>query len=220
MSSPALHPPPAVRDPAPGSDPAPTPRHSTIEDVLAFLSAAILAALGIAFFERAGLMSGGTTGLALFVTYRFGLSFGTAFVLVNLPFFVLAIWRMGWHFTTKTVLAVLLVSAVAEFQRPLLPLGAVYPAWAALVGGLLVGVALLILFRHHGSLGGLNVLVLFLQERFGWRAGWVQLALDAVILLLGLEVAAPSIVAQTLIGVLALNLTLAVNHRPGRYMAA
>jgi len=197
----------------------PVQRHSSVEDVLAFLSAAILAALGIAFFERAGLMTGGTAGLALLVTYRFGLPFGAAFVLVNLPFFALALWRMGWRFTAKTAVAVLLLSAVAEFQRPLLPLGAVHPAWAALVGGLLLGIALLILFRHHGSLGGFNVLVLFLQERFGWRAGWVQLAMDAAILLLSLGVAAPSIVALSLIGAVALNLTLAVNHRPGRYMA-
>jgi len=194
-------------------------RHSRVEDVLAFLSAAILAALGIALFERGGLMTGGTAGLALLVSYRFGLGFGPAFVLVNLPFFALALWRMGWRFTAKTAAAVLLLSAVAEFQRPLLALGAVQPAWAALVGGLLLGIALLILFRHRGSLGGFNVLVLYLQERFGWRAGWVQLALDAVILLLSLAVVAPWIVATSLIGALALNVTLAVNHRPGRYMA-
>jgi len=203
----------------PETIPAPVHRHSAVEDVLAFLSAAVFAALGIAFLEHAGLMTGGTTGLALLLTYRFGLPFGAAFVLVNLPFFALALWRMGWRFTVKTAVAVLLLSAVTEFQRPLLALGAVHPAWAALVGGLLLGIALLILFRHQGSLGGLNVLVLFLQERFGWRAGWVQLALDVAILLLSLGVVAPSIVALSLIGAAALNVTLAVNHRPGRYMA-
>jgi len=203
----------------PGIDPPPGLRHSPIEDVLAFLSAAILAALGIAIFEKAGLVTGGTAGLALLVTYRFGLPFGAAFVLVNLPFFALALWRMGWRFAAKTAVAVVLLGAVAEFQRPLLAIGAVRPAWAALVGGLLLGIALLILFRHRGSLGGFNVLVLYLQERFGWRAGWVQLALDAAILLSSLGVVAPSIVALSLLGALALNLTLAVNHRPGRYMA-
>ena len=203
----------------PEAPPSPAQHHSTIEDVLAFLSAAVLAVLGIAVFERAGLMTGGTTGLALLLTYRFGLPFGAAYVLVNLPFFALALWRMGWRFTARTTAAVLLLSAAAEFQRPLLPLGAVHPAWAALVGGLLLGIALLILFRHHGSLGGLNVLVLFLQERFGWRAGWVQLAMDAAILLLSLGVVATPIVALSLIGAAALNVTLAVNHRPGRYMA-
>ena len=82
-----------------------------------------------------------------------------------------------------------------------------------------MGVGLLILFRHRGSLGGFNVLVLYLQERFGWRAGWVQLGLDTAILLLSLSVVSPLVIAISLIGALSLNLTLAINHRPGRYIA-
>jgi uncharacterized membrane-anchored protein YitT (DUF2179 family) len=196
-----------------------TLRHTRLEDALAFLSAAILAGLGIAFFERAGLMTGGTAGLALLLSYGTGLAFGASFALVNLPFLALALLRMGWRFTAKTAAAVALLSAVTEVQRPLLVLERIHPAYAALAGGLLVGIGLLILFRHRGSLGGFNVLVLYLQERFGWRAGWVQLGLDAAILLLSLAVVPPAIVAISLVGALALNVTLAINHRPGRYMA-
>jgi uncharacterized membrane-anchored protein YitT (DUF2179 family) len=196
-----------------------TLRHTRLEDALAFLSAAILAGLGIAFFERAGLMTGGTAGLALQLSYGTGLAFGASFALVNLPFLALALLRMGWRFTAKTAAAVALLSAVTEVQRPLLVLERIHPAYAALAGGLLVGIGLLILFRHRGSLGGFNVLVLYLQERFGWRAGWVQLGLDAAILLLSLAVVPPAIVAISLVGALALNVTLAINHRPGRYMA-
>ena len=195
-------------------------QHTPLEDAIAFLSAAVLVALGVALFERAGLMTGGTAGLALLLSYSFGIAFGPAFMLVNLPFFALGALRMGWRFTARTVAAVALLSAVSEIQRPLVDLGAVQPAYAALVGGLLVGVGLLILFRHRGSLGGFNILVLYLQQRFGWRAGWVQLGLDAAILLLSLFVVSPAIVAISLIGAFAMNLTLAINHRPGRYMTA
>lgn len=197
----------------------PNLRHTPLEDALAFLSAAILAGLGIALFEHAGLMTGGTAGLALLLSYASGLSFGPAFALVNLPFLALAVFRMGWRFTARTAAAVALLSAVTEAQRPLLGLQQVSQVYAALAGGLLIGIALLILFRHRGSLGGFNVMVLYLQERFGWRAGWVQLALDATILLASLAVVPPATVAISLIGALALNVTLAINHRPGRYMA-
>jgi uncharacterized membrane-anchored protein YitT (DUF2179 family) len=205
----------------PGLGP-PTPgalRHTRVEDAIAFLSAAMLVALGVALFENAGLMTGGTAGLALLISYQFDTGFGPAFMLVNLPFFLLAAFRMGWRFTARTVGAVALLSVVSELQRPLLALGEIAPAYAAPVGGLLVGVGLLILFRHRGSLGGFNILVLYLQERFGWRAGWVQLGLDASILLLSLIVVSPTIVAISLLGALTLNVTLAINHRPGRYMA-
>ena len=75
------------------------------------------------------------------------------------------------------------------------------------------------LFRHHASLGGLNILVLVLQKRFGWRAGWVQMGIDGTILIASLAMIEPKRIAMSILGALALNLTLALNHRPGRYVA-
>ncbi len=197
----------------------PPARHSFVDDTVAFASAALLVSLGIAFFEHARLVTGGTAGLALLLSYRFELPFGAAFLLINLPFFAFGWTRLGRSFALRTGFAVALVSAVSALQHRWLSLGAVQPVWAALSGGLLVGVGLLILFRHRCSLGGFNVLVLWLQERYGWRAGWVQLGLDAAILLLSLGTVGAGTIALSLIGVTALNVILAVNHRPGRYMA-
>jgi uncharacterized membrane-anchored protein YitT (DUF2179 family) len=90
---------------------------------------------------------------------------------------------------------------------------------AAVLGGLLCGTGMLILFRHRASLGGLNVMVLYLQERLGWRAGKVQMLLDSLIVLGGLVVADVPRVALSVLGAVVLNLTLAINHRPGRYLA-
>jgi uncharacterized membrane-anchored protein YitT (DUF2179 family) len=87
------------------------------------------------------------------------------------------------------------------------------------MGGLLAGVGLLVLFRHQASLGGINVLVLYLQERYGLRAGVVQLCLDALILAASIPTISFRAVAISLLGAAVLNLTLAINHKPGRYMA-
>lgn len=210
---------PASSKPDPDLGPASDSlRHTPIEDALAFLSATVLVALGVALFENAGLMTGGTAGLALLLSYLTPIDFGPAFLLVNLPFFLLAVRRMGWRFTLKTVAAVTMLALFSEVQRPLLDLGRASPGYAASVGGLLMGIGLLILFRHRGSLGGFNVLALYLQERLRWRAGWIQLGLDAGVLLLSLSAISPAIVAISLIGAVTLNLTLAINHRPGRYV--
>jgi len=93
------------------------------------------------------------------------------------------------------------------------------PVFAAVAGGLLMGAGFIILFRHHASLGGLNVLVVWLQQRFGWRAGWVQMAIDAAILLAALTVVEPQRIGLSIVGALALNAALAINHRPDRYVA-
>jgi len=207
----------AVRSSTDSAQPA--ARHSPIDDTVAFASAAILIALGIAFFEQARLVTGGTAGLALLLSYGLGLPFGAVFLVINLPFFALGWAKLGASFALRTGFAVVLVSVISALQRRWLAFDAVQPAWAAITGGLLVGVGLLILFRHRCSLGGFNVLALWLQERRGWRAGWVQLGLDAAILLLSLRMVGAWTVVLSLLGVTALNLTLAVNHRPGRYAA-
>ncbi len=59
-----------------------------------------------------------------------------------------------------------------------------------------------------------------LQERRGWRAGHVQLAMDAAIVLTALAVADVPRVLWSAAGAMALNLALSFNHRPGRYAAA
>ncbi|MEF8760595.1 MAG: YitT family protein [Candidatus Accumulibacter sp. UW25] len=93
--------------------------------------------------------------------------------------------------------------------------GTLSPLYAAIMGGLLAGVAMIILFRHQGSLGGLNIIAHWLQERFGWRAGYVQLAIDVAIIGASLTLLPPERIVISLVGAAALNLTLAINHRPG-----
>ena len=89
-------------------------RHPLWEDALALLFGTALVALGIAFYAHAGLLTGGTVGIAFLANYQAGWSFGLVFCLVNLPFYLLGIWCMGWGFTLRTGCAVLLVSLLAE----------------------------------------------------------------------------------------------------------
>jgi uncharacterized membrane-anchored protein YitT (DUF2179 family) len=112
-----------------------------------------------------------------------------------------------------------MLSGLSELLPRWFQLHQVAPWFAALGGGLLIGAGFIILFRHRASLGGLNVLVLWLQERFGWRAGYVQLGMDALILLASWPwIDAPRL-ALSVLAAAAMNLALAVNHRPGRYVA-
>lgn len=82
-----------------------------------------------------------------------------------------------------------------------------------------MGMGFLVLFRHRCSLGGVGIMALYLQDRFGWRAGKVQMAVDCCIVLAALVTVEPLRVLWSVIGAVALNLVLAMNHRPGRYMA-
>ena len=193
-------------------------RHPLWEDALALLTGTALVALGIAFYSHAGLLTGGTVGLAFLLKYLAGWSFGPVFFLLNLPFYALAIWRMGWKFTLRTVCAVGLVSLFAELTPQWVRFAELNVVYAAVFGGFAIGIGLLILFRHRASLGGVNILALFLQERFGLRAGTFQMGIDALIVLAAVFVVPVDKVLLSVLGAVALNLVLAINHRADRYM--
>ena len=194
-------------------------RHSVFDDLQGLLTGTLFVALGLQLLRQAGLMTGGTAGIALLLHHLGGWPFGALFFAINLPFYGLAWLRMGPRFTLKTVLAVTLLAVLSELLPGWLPLGEISPLFAAIGGGLLLGAGFLILFRHRASLGGLNVLVLWLQDRYGWRAGWVQMAIDCSILLCALPWLSWQQGALSVVAAVALNFALAVNHRPGRYTA-
>lgn len=193
-------------------------RHPLWEDALALLLGTAMVALGIAFYSHAGLLTGGTVGLAFLFKYLAGWPFGLVFFLLNIPFYLLAIWRMGWAFTLRTFCAVGLVSLLAELTPGWVSFAQLNLYYAALFGGFAMGIGLLMLFRHRASLGGVNILALYLQERFGVRAGNFQMGIDALIVMAAVFIVPPDKVLLSVLGAVALNLVLAINHRADRYM--
>lgn len=192
--------------------------HGRIEDVFGLLSGTFVASLGIFLLHAAHAVTGGTAGLSLLIGYATGWSFSVVYVFANLPFLVLALLRKGWRFTLRTLLCIGLVSAFSTLHPPAMPNLSLNTPYAVVVGNLLAGVGMLILFRHNASLGGFNTLALIVQERYGWRAGYVQLALDALIVLASFSIVSPTMVALSALGAVVVNLVLAFNHRPGRYL--
>lgn len=194
-------------------------RHRWYEDLQALVVGTLFVALGVVMFGHARLLTGGTAGMAFLAHYTIDVSFSLAFFVINLPFYVLAWKRMGPAFTVKTFAAVALMSLFTYMLQHVMTIAVLPPLLATVLGGLLCGNGMLILFRHRASLGGLNVLVLYLQERFGWRAGKVQMGIDSLIVLGAFWATDWQRVALSVLGAIVLNLSLAINHRPGRYMA-
>ncbi|WP_342069129.1 YitT family protein [Yoonia algicola] len=197
----------------------PDSAHSLLDDVQGISLGVFLAALALNILTTAGLITGQTAGIAVIISYLSGYSFGVVFFGVNLPFYVLAWRRLGKSFTMKSLVSVTLVSVLAET----IPLGMVFsyidPLLGAVTFGALVGVALLVLFRHNGSLGGLGVVALLIQDTTGFRAGWVQLIFDVCLFGLAFFLFDPVLVFYSLIGAVVLNLIIAINHRRDRYIA-
>jgi len=193
--------------------------HSWFEDIMAIIVSTLLISFAVLLLRQAGALTGGTVGLAFLVHYLSGWSFGLLFFLFNLPFYYLAIRRMGWRFTIKTFIAITLVSLFSDFHQHFIHFDKLQPVYATLFGSLIIGLGLIVLFRHRGSLGGVNILALYLQDKYNIRAGKLQMAVDLCIVLAALFVVSWPMLLASIGGAIILNLVIAMNFRPGRYNA-
>lgn len=193
-------------------------KHRWHEDTLALVIGTLFVSFGINLYAHAGLLTGSTAGLAFLLHYALKLPFGPVFFTINLPFYYFALRRMGWRFTVKTFCAVALVSGFTMMHPYFIQYERLNVFYCAILGGALMGTGFVVLFRHRASLGGVNVITLFLQDRYGIRAGQVQMGVDVVIVMAALFVVKPVVLLASVVGAVCLNLVIALNHRPGRYM--
>ena len=194
-----------------------TTPHTALEDAQAFALGTAMCALGVTMLTHLGLITGQTAGLAVLLSYVTGWSFGPIFFALNLPFYWLGWVRLGKRFVVKSVICVTLVSVMAETFPSLIRFEQLDPVLGALLVGAVTGLGLIVLFRHGASLGGVGVLGLVIQDRTGFRAGYVQLAFDAALFAAAFAILAPRMVLFSLAGAVVANLIIATNHRHDRY---
>jgi uncharacterized membrane-anchored protein YitT (DUF2179 family) len=197
----------------------PAEQHSLLEDVQGILVGATLVALSVQFLNAAGLFTGQIAGLAIIGTSLAGWSFGALFFVMNLPFYALAVVQLGWRFTIRSLVAVSLMSAMADAFSAILTIDALPPVLGAVLFGVLAGAGLLALFRHGATLGGVGIVALWLQDRNGFPAGRTQLIFDGFVFALALFLFDWNVVAWSLLGSVIVNQIVTVNHRRDRYVA-
>lgn len=194
-------------------------RHSPLEDLQGIGTGLLLVALGITLLAHLGFFVSGIAGISLLIQYGTGWNFGVVYFVCNLPFFGLAILRMGRRFTIKTVIVVALLSFVTAWLPQVLAFDRLDPIFGVVLAGLLIGFGMLAVFRHGASVGGISILAFYLQDRFGWRAGLVLLAVDVAIFATSFFFLNRSAIAYSALCALVLNLFVAINHRRDRYVA-
>ncbi|MEM6478682.1 MAG: YitT family protein [Pseudomonadota bacterium] len=193
--------------------------HTPLEDAQGLSIGCFLTSVGLVFLTHLGFLTGQTAGLALLIAYPMGWSFGVVFFLINIPFYLFAYLRLGLEFTLKSLFCVTAVSLLSDYLPVFIAFEGLNPLVGTLVFGTTVGLGLLACFRHRGSLGGLGVVALMIQDRTGFKAGYFQLAVDAAIFAVAIFLFPATIVAYSLLGAIVLNGVIAFNHRRDRYIA-
>ena len=198
---------------------SPRAPHTVLEDCIALLLGTLVVSFGASLLKQSGALTGGMAGLAFLIHYATGVKFGVVFFLLNLPFYWLAFRRLGLAFVLKTFAAITLVSVFTELHPRFIDIAGLNPFYAAVFANALMGLGFVVLFRHQASLGGVNILALYLQERYGIRAGRLMMGVDGIVVLASLFLVSLPLLAASIVGVLILNQLIAMNHRPNRYQA-
>lgn len=192
-------------------------QHKWYEDVQALLLGTLLLSFGVTLYSEAMLITGGLAGTSLLIEFGSPFSFGLVFFVLNLPFYALSIMRMGWGFTIRTFIAIALISGLTRLIPLWVDFSTLNPVFASVAGAAMMGVGLVMLLRHRAGIGGVTILSQFLQENGVIRAGIFQLIVDLAILVVALFMLPLKLVALSILGAFVLNLTVAINHKPGRY---
>lgn len=194
-------------------------RHSLIEDVQGIAFGVCMAAVGMHILTFSGFVAGQTTGVAALIAYGINLPFPAVYFAVSLPFLWFGWRRMGARFALKTLITIAALSVLTALLPRWLGFSHIHPAFAAVLFGILFGIAALAVVRHGGSFGGISILWLMLQDRTGFKAGYAQLGFDIALFAVSALILEPGPLLWSFAGAVVFNLFLAINHRKDRYIA-
>lgn len=189
------------------------------EDAQGIAFGTVMAGFSAMLLGSAGLITGQLAGLALLIAQATGWPFGPVYAVLSLPFYGFGYRRLGLGFVIRTAVSVAALVVVTLVLPRLIGFSYLAPVAAAVLGGMAAGAGLMALFRHRASLGGIGAVALDVQDRFGIRAGWVQMGFDAVLFAVAFLLMPWRMVLWSGLAAMVTNLVIAINHRRDRYLA-
>ncbi|MCI8605795.1 MAG: YitT family protein [Hungatella sp.] len=133
-----------------------------------------------------GLITGGTTGLALFFYHQFGVPLQGFVTVFNVVMFVLGAAVLGKKFALTTVISTFYYPFILSVFQSLPALGKVTEdnLLAVIFSGLLIGAGIGVVIRAGASTGGMDIPPLVLNKKMGLPVSMTMNGMDTAILLL------------------------------------
>ncbi len=147
------------------------------------LGSVSLAAGVVLFFTQGQIAAGGASGIAIIMNHLAGFSPGLVMAAINLPLMLVGLKQFGKTTLVKTAAAILLTSLSADFFYYMFPdLSITQDRFLnAVIGGVLAGMGIGLMFRSGGTSGGWTMLVRLIAERMHVGVGQVLFALDGLV---------------------------------------
>lgn len=137
------------------------------------------------------ILDGGVVGVSMIVSQLSGLPLGLFIVVLNIPFLILGLRRLGWGFLIRALYAMVLFSVLLEVFAPL-PAITDQDLLVVCFGGVLLGLGVGLILRSGGCLDGTEIVAMLLSRKTSFSTGQIVLGFNIVIygvagLLFGLD---------------------------------
>lgn len=140
-----------------------------LSDIIMIILGTFLVGLGInLFLLPLKLTTGGVSGIATIIYYKFGISMGITVLVLNIPLFVISLFKLGLKSSIKTIIATLLLSFFLDAltYNSLIKLNISDLFTSSIFGGLIIGSGLSIVFKAGASTGGSDLLAQIIYKIF------------------------------------------------------
>jgi len=159
------------------------------KEILLITFGSMLVAMGITYFLiPAKLASGGVTGLAIIISTLFpAIPIGGILLVLNVFLYIVGFIAIGPAFGAKTIYASFLVTGLVSLMDFVYPMSVPFvtdPLVNLIMGILISGIGLGIVFNQNASTGGTDIVAKILNKRFNIDMGKSLLIADLIVVLL------------------------------------
>ena len=162
--------------------------HQQMKDIFMLFIGVLCYAVGYtAFILPEKVVMGGVSGLSALIFYATGFPPGYSIWLLNFLMLGIAIKTLSRKFIYRTFIGVTMLAVVVAVLQPFF---AAHPVITAgedkfmhvLIGGLMGGIGLGVIYSHNGSTGGTDILIAILNKYFRMSLGRAMQFIDFTII--------------------------------------
>ena len=167
------------------------PLRTTKQDVLKEMRRWIIMTFGLfinafawtAFLIPSKIIGGGLSGISTLIYYMTGIPVGVIYLIINILLVLIAIRVLGANFGVKTIFSVLVLGGFLSLLQGLIHEPLVDDIFlSAVLGGLLAGAGIGMVFNQGGSTGGTDIFAMMINKYRNISPGRLILYFDVIII--------------------------------------
>ncbi len=158
----------------------------------------LLASIGLkAFLLPNGFLDGGVTGIAILINSLFQLNISILLVIFSLPFLILSYFTVSKRILFKSIAGICGLAISIHYET--FEVITEDKLLVAIFGGLFVGMGIGIAIRNGAVLDGIEILGVFLNDRFGIDIGKIILTFNVILFAITATVASVEIAMYSIL---------------------